>query len=148
MLIALECAGQALGRLLCALYRSMVTANSVSSVIILVFGTVGGFMPSFLSIPPILRWLSWVTPVAYAFEGLMLNEFTDVMFDGDLQGSGGNNAAPIEIGGNNWLSGYNLPRSNFADTASIKIFDIFMVFLFAVVYDTLGEQSYVTSLVQ
>ena len=32
MLIALECAGQALGRLLCALYRKQVTANSMSSV--------------------------------------------------------------------------------------------------------------------
>mmetsp|Transcript_17106 Transcript_17106/g.27707 ORF Transcript_17106/g.27707 Transcript_17106/m.27707 type:complete len:136 (-) Transcript_17106:656-1063(-) len=39
MLIALECAGQALGRLLCALYRKRVTANSGSLVIILVFGS-------------------------------------------------------------------------------------------------------------
>ncbi|KAL7543865.1 hypothetical protein ACHAXR_013237 [Thalassiosira sp. AJA248-18] len=138
MLIALECAGQALGRLLCALYRKQVTANSMSSVIILVFGTVGGFMPSFMSIPPILRWLSWVTPVAYAFEGLMLNEFVDLKFESDLMGSSGNQAAPIEIGGNNWLKGYELPRSSFADPTSIKVFDIFMVFLFALVYDILG----------
>lgn len=107
-LIALECAGQALGRLLCAVCRKQVTANSVSSgmeeisyhglfvlpilhirnltlssttsilsffpVIILVFGTVGGFMPPFKMITPFLRWLSWLTPVSYAFEGLMLNE--------------------------------------------------------------------------
>jgi len=138
MLIALECAGQALGRLLCALYRKQVTANSMSSVVILVFGTVGGFMPSYMSIPPILRWLSWVTPVAYAFEGLMLNEFAGLKFESDLMGSKGNNAAPIELGGDNWLAGYELPRSPFADVTSIKVFDIFMVFLFALVYDTLG----------
>lgn len=141
MLIALECAGQALGRLLCALYRKQVTANSVSSVIILVFGTVGGFMPSHMAIPPILRWLSWVTPVAYAFEGLMLNEFSDVMFESDLRGASGNQVSPIEIGGNNWLFLYDLPRSNFAGTASIKLFDICMVFLFALVYDILGKCS-------
>jgi len=138
MLIALECAGQALGRLLCALYRKQVTANSMSSVIILIFGTVGGFMPSYLSIPPILRWLSWLTPVSYAFEGLMLNEFYDLMFESDLGGASGNSAVPIEIGGNQWLSGYNLPRSAFAGTTSIKVFDIFTVFLFALIYDTLG----------
>ena len=95
-------------------------------------------MPSYLSIPPILRWLSWLTPVSYAFEGLMLNEFYDLMFESDLGGSSGNSAVPIEIGGNQWLSGYNLPRSAFAGTTSIKVFDIFMVFLFALIYDTLG----------
>ena len=63
MLIALEFTGQALGRLLCAVYRKQVTANSASSIIILVFGTMGGFMPSFGTITPVLRWLSWLTPV-------------------------------------------------------------------------------------
>ncbi|KAL7553130.1 hypothetical protein ACHAWF_016381, partial [Thalassiosira exigua] len=102
MLIALECAGQALGRLLCALYRKQVTANSISSVIILVFGTVGGFMPSYMSIPPVLRWLSWITPVAFAFEGLMLNEFHNLPFESVLFAGGktGDNdsPAPVDIG--------------------------------------------------
>ena len=99
-------------------------------------------MPSYLSIPPILRWLSWITPVAYAFEGLMLNEFADLQFESDLMGSSGNQVVPIELGGNNWLNGYNLPRSNFTGTTSMKVFDICMVFLFALVYDTLGKSSY------
>ena len=96
-------------------------------------------MPSYMSIPPILRWLSWVTPVAYAFEGLMLNEFYNLPFESDLMGASSNKAAPIEISGNTWLSGYDLPRSAFASATSIKVFDIFMVFLFAFVYDTLGK---------
>ena len=95
-------------------------------------------MPSYLSIPPILRWLSWLTPVAYAFEGLMLNEFSDLQFESDLIGVSGNTVSPVEIGGNQWLTGYNLPRSAFSGTTGIKVFDIFMVFLFALVYDTLG----------
>ena len=41
-LIALECVGQAMGRLLVSLYRKQVTANVLSSVVILIFGTVGG----------------------------------------------------------------------------------------------------------
>mmetsp|Transcript_19839 Transcript_19839/g.41589 ORF Transcript_19839/g.41589 Transcript_19839/m.41589 type:complete len:160 (-) Transcript_19839:672-1151(-) len=77
MLFALKCVGQALSRLLCTLYQKQVTANSSSLVIILVFSTMGGLMPSYASIPSILRWLGWVTPIAYAFKGLMLNEFLD-----------------------------------------------------------------------
>lgn len=137
MLIALECAGQSLGRLLCAVCRKQVTANSLSSVIILVFGTVGGFMPPYKMITPVLRWLSWVTPVSYAFEGLMLNEFFDLKFE-PLMGASGNIVIPIELGGHQWLKAYNLPRSNFASITSIKVFDIGMVFLFAVLYDILG----------
>lgn len=38
-LIALEFAGQALGRLLCAVCNKQVTANATSSVVILIFGT-------------------------------------------------------------------------------------------------------------
>jgi len=95
-------------------------------------------MPSYLSIPPILRWLSWLTPVAYAFEGLMLNEFSDLQFESDLIGVSGNTVSPVEIGGNQWLAGYNLARSAFSGSTGIKVFDIFMVFLFALVYDTLG----------
>jgi ABC-type multidrug transport system ATPase subunit len=61
-LIGLEFVGQALGRLLCAVYRKQVTANAVSSIVILIFGTVGGFMPSYMDITRLLRWLSWLTP--------------------------------------------------------------------------------------
>ena len=80
-----------------------------------------------------------MTPVAYAFEGLMLNEFYNLPFESDLMGSSGNQAVPIEISGNTWLNSYDLPRSAFAGATSIKVFDIFMVFLFALVYDTLGK---------
>ena len=139
MLIALEFTGQALGRLLCALCRKQVTANSMSSVVILIFGTVGGFMPNYTTIPPILRWLSWVTPCSYAFEGLMLNEFVDLDFEFNLMGTSDGEVIPIDIGGNDWLKIYSLPRSDFADTKYIKLFDIMMVLVFALVYDTLGK---------
>ena len=77
--------------------------------------------------------------MAYAFEGLMLNEFSDVKFDSGLMASSGYQASPIDLGGNQWLKAYDLPRSDFASITAIKIFDIFMVFLFAVVYDALGK---------
>lgn len=67
-LIGLESFGQAFARVLCALSRTQVSANVASSLLILLFATVGGFMPTYDSIPWLLRWLSWLTPVAYAFE--------------------------------------------------------------------------------
>lgn len=75
ILIGLEFAGQAFGRLLCALSRKQVYANSLSSVCILIIAAVAGFMPSYSAIPPIFQWLSWLTPASYAFEGMMINEF-------------------------------------------------------------------------
>ena len=69
----------------------------------------------------------------------MLNEFVDLDFDFKLMGKSGNKVTPINIGGNDWLNLYNLPRSNFANSTNIKLFDIMMVFVFALVYDTLGK---------
>ena len=54
-------------------------------------------------------------------------------------GTNGSEVTPIDIGGNVWLNVYSLPRSSFSDTTCIKLFDIIMVFAFALVYDTLGK---------
>ena len=77
-LIGLESFGQAFARVLCAFSRTQVIANVASSLLILLFATVGGFMPTYANIPLILRWLSWVTPVAYAFEVCKFSEFLSV----------------------------------------------------------------------
>jgi hypothetical protein len=136
-LIALECVGQALGRLLCALLRKQVSANAMSSVLILMFGTVAGFMPQYSSITWVLRWLSWVTPVSYAFEAMMINEFYDRTLDPiTLGGDGSTRLEPIP--GKAWLDNFALPRAQWASYNGIKIFDIFMLFLFALIYDLIG----------
>lgn len=96
-------------------------------------------MPPFKMITPVLRWLSWLTPVSYAFEGLMLNEFYDIKFDPIFGATSDNRVIPIDFGGDQWLLAYNLPRSNFASTTYIKVFDICMVFIFALLYDILGK---------
>lgn len=137
-LIALECAGQALGRLLCALYRKQATANAMSSVVILIFGTVGGFMPNYDAIHRILRWLSWFTPVSYAFEGLMINEFYQRSFDPLYETGTDGSAELVEVTGDTWLGVYGLPRIQWASTETIRVCNIFVIFLFAVVYDWLG----------
>jgi ABC-type multidrug transport system fused ATPase/permease subunit len=139
-LVALECVGQALGRLLCAACRKQATANAMSSVVILIFGTVGGFMPSYSQIHPILRWISWLTPVSYAFEGLMINQFFNLTFDDSVLSMTNSSVQVVNAGGNQWLLAYDLPRIGFGPENSVKIFNIFILFLFATVYDFLGQR--------
>ena len=69
----------------------------------------------------------------------MLNEFVDLDFEFNLMGTSDGEVIPIDIGGNDWLKMYSLPRSDFAGTKYIKLFDIMMVLVFALVYDTLGK---------
>jgi hypothetical protein len=47
--------------------------------------------------------------------------------------------AEVQQCSSGWLNVYSLPRSSFSDTTCIKLFDIIMVFAFALVYDTLGK---------
>jgi len=134
-LIGLEFCGQALGRLLCATSRKQIFANIMSTIVILVFGTVAGFMPSYADIPPILQWLSWVTPASYAFEGVMINEFSGRTFGA----SASSGSSALSFSGEAWLSGFaSMPRVNWATPTGIKLFNLFMLFVFSLVFDFLG----------
>ena len=136
-LIGLEFVGQAFGRLLCAVFRKQVSANAMSTVVIIGWGTVAGFMPSYRGIPWIVRWLSWVTPVAYAFEGMMLNEFADREL-GAFVGGGPDGVAVGSLGGDGWLRVFSLPRNDWGSEADIKALDLCMLFILAVVFDLFG----------
>lgn len=68
VLAALEMAGQAFARFVSSVSKEQIYATSLSSIWMLVFGSVSGFMPGYTDIPVIFRWMSWVTPVSYAFE--------------------------------------------------------------------------------
>ena len=137
-LIGLEFAGQAFGRLLCAVSRKQVSANSLSSVGILFFGTVAGFMPNYSQIPAVFRWLSWITPASYAFEGIMLNEFAGRAISAVVLASPDGN---VEIGtfdGEIWLSIFALPRTEWGSLDDIKLFNIFFLFILSIAFDILG----------
>jgi hypothetical protein len=137
-LIGLEFVGQAFGRLLCALSRKQVHANSLSSVFILVFGTVASFMPGYDDIPPILRWLSWITPASYAFEGIMINEFEGRNISAVVLPNMDGSVDAGNIQGADWINNFGLPRQAHASPQGIQIFDLLMLFVMSVVFDVLG----------
>jgi len=138
ILIGLEFVGQALGRLLSAVSQKQIFANIMSSVIILVFGTVAGFMPNYKSIPAVLRWLSWFTPASYAFEGMMLNQFLDQYGASGALAIGNSTESNVSLGGNQWLALSDIPRINWASEEGIKIFDLCFLFFFSFFLDFLG----------
>ncbi|KAL7471875.1 hypothetical protein ACHAXS_012182 [Conticribra weissflogii] len=137
-LIGLECVGQAFARVLIAFSRTQVSANVASSLLILLFATVGGFMPAFKEITPALRWLSWITPVSYAFEGMMINQFDGTTFFGlvIVDENGTSNVGTVD--GTKYLKGMSIPRKQWGTNTQIKLFDVFMLFIFAMILDAIG----------
>lgn len=137
-LIGLECVGQAFARFLCAVSRTQVSANVASSLCILLFATVGGFMPAYSTISWVLRWLSWITPVAYAFEGMMINQFDGTSFFGLVIVDKDGTSTVGNVDGRKYLSSQSLPRSQWGTNTEIKIFDCLMLFVFAIVLDMIA----------
>mmetsp|Transcript_2365 Transcript_2365/g.3498 ORF Transcript_2365/g.3498 Transcript_2365/m.3498 type:complete len:1027 (-) Transcript_2365:2652-5732(-) len=138
VLIGLEFVGQSFGRLLCAVMRKQVSASAVSSVSILVFAAVAGFMPAYRSIVWLIRWASWLTPVSYAFEAMMLNEFDGRSLAGVVLANDSGQTSIGRITGNQWLDGLGIPRAAWGTPTQIKIFDLFMLFVWAIIYDSVG----------
>ena len=137
-MIAMEFVGLALGRLFCAISRTQVVAKSVVSVATLLFSTVSGFMPKFNQIPRILRWLSWLSPPAYGFEALAINEYVGRELTGLTLSRGGVETHVGVIPGESWLDTLQLPRVAWTGYQGIKIFDILMLFILAVAIDIVG----------
>jgi ABC-type multidrug transport system fused ATPase/permease subunit len=135
VLIALEMVGQAIGRFLSAVIQTQVMANTMSSLLIFISAAVSGFMPSYMEIPPILRWLNWVTPVSWAFEAIMINEFQGRSMYAIVVIDEKGTANVGSVSGDDWLAMSQVPRVPWADPSSVKGFDLFMLFVWAIVYD-------------
>ena len=139
-MIAMEFCGLALGRLFCAISRTQVVAKSVVSVATLLFATVSGFMPKYKQIPPVFRWLSWLSPTAYGFEALAINEYVGRELNGITLSKG--DSLDTQLGtvpGEAWLDILQIPREPWTDNLrAIKIFDIIMLFVLAFVIDLAG----------
>lgn len=136
-LIGLEFVGQAFGRLLCALFRKQVSANAMSTIVIIGWGTVAGFMPSYSGITWVLRWLSWLTPVSYSFEGMMLNEFAGREL-GSVAVGGPSSVQVSPVAGDAWLGNFDIPRVAWGTPGAIMTLNVCMLFLLAVVFDMFG----------
>lgn len=90
-----------------ALSRTLAGAMAPAAVFILALVIYTGFTVPIRDMHPWFRWINYVDPVAYAFESLMINEFssrrfpcsTFVPFGPEYVGVGGNNSVCKAVGG-------------------------------------------------
>ncbi|XP_023641554.1 ABC transporter G family member 29 [Capsella rubella] len=90
-------------RFIAATCRSMILANTGGSLVILLLFMLGGFTVTRGDIPIWWRWAYWVSPMAYTYEALTVNEML----------------AP------RWMNQPSSDNSTTLGLAVLKIFDIF-----------------------
>jgi len=97
-------------------------------------------MPKFQQIPPIFRWLSWLSPPAYGFEALAINEYVGRELDGITLSNGDSlDTSSKTVPGESWLNTLQIPRVLWTDNlTTIKFFDLSMLLVLAFVFDLLG----------
>ncbi|KAG2062951.1 hypothetical protein BDR04DRAFT_1164429 [Suillus decipiens] len=62
-------------RLVAAAFKEESSATSVAGIGVLVFSLYTGYTIPRLSIPDALRWITYLNPLGFGFESLMMNEF-------------------------------------------------------------------------
>jgi ATP-binding cassette subfamily G (WHITE) protein 2 (SNQ2) len=139
ILVALEMVGQAMGRVVSLLSPTQIMATMVSTLTVLVWGSLSGYMPSYPGLPAWLKWANWLTPTAYGYEGLVLNNFVGLNISGVAIPTNG--SGTLELGsvpGQTFLRALGQPRSGWGSPAQIMAFDLCMLFLFALLLDSVG----------
>jgi ABC-type multidrug transport system permease subunit len=78
MYLAIYMTGQvsvALGLIVSAACESVQTGTSISMLICFPAVLFGGYVATQEQIPPGLRWLTWISPIRYSFECMLIAEF-------------------------------------------------------------------------
>lgn len=99
-----------------AISRSMAQAMVPSSIFMMILVIYTGFTIPVRDMHPWFRWLNYLNPIAYAFEALIVNEFSDRHFDCKtyLPSGGSYDSAPLSsrictqkgaVAGDNFIDG-------------------------------------------
>jgi ABC-2 type transporter len=64
-------------RTIAALTRTVEQALSIAGILVLAIANYAGYSIPRSSMPPWFLWISYINPVSYAFESLMVNEFAN-----------------------------------------------------------------------
>ncbi|THU84675.1 P-loop containing nucleoside triphosphate hydrolase protein [Dendrothele bispora CBS 962.96] len=96
-----------------SLSRDFVVASAVGNVLYTLMNFAGGFVLQADSIPVYLRWIKWISFPFYSFAALMVNEFTDQLFDCPL-GDPNTDSDCVQYSGNFVLRSFSLTPGWFA----------------------------------
>ena len=124
--------GLSLSRVLSYALPSNDVAAALGPAVLLLFTMTAGFAPQYPSIPVWLRWISWLSPCAYAFEGIIIN---------DLRGRSVEDVDGLEFA----QEAFSLPRIPFDQAVSglntaggVMAFDAYIIIIFTVLFEILG----------
>lgn len=77
IIFSLVIAGSSMGYLLGTLFTQPNAANLVTAQILMPLGILAGFYSNINSVPVWFSWLQYVSPIRYALEAVVWNEFAD-----------------------------------------------------------------------
>lgn len=130
--ILISFCGLSLSRVLSYALPSNDVAAALGPAVLLLFTMTAGFAPQYPSIPVWLRWISWLSPCAYAFEGIIIN---------DLRGRSVEDADGLDFA----QEAFSLPRIPFDQARSglntaggVMAFDAYIIIIFTVLFEILG----------
>eukprot|EP00978_Attheya_sp_CCMP212_P023184 scaffold70400_cov54-Attheya_sp.AAC.2 len=129
--LAAQC-GTAISRILAYSFSSKDVAQSLGPAVLLLFILGAGYSPQYLQLPSWLRWLAWISPCAYCYEGVMINEMM------------GRNVG--DINGSVWAQdNLGIPRIPYESAPSgmnteglLMGFDAYMLVILTIVFDVWG----------
>jgi ABC-type multidrug transport system ATPase subunit len=136
--ILLVVCGNAVARLLAYTLPSADIANALGPAVLLFFVLTGGFSPQYMQIPAFLRWVSWLSPCAYAYEGMIINE----LFNRRVQVGNGDAFVNGNVFGTQAFGiprvGYTTAPSGLDTPGGVMAFDVYMLLALTIVFDVLA----------
>lgn len=66
-----------MGYFISCVFNDMTIANMIAPILMMPFMLFGGFYSNLKSMPAWLGWLQWCSPIKYALEAMMFNEFNE-----------------------------------------------------------------------
>jgi ATP-binding cassette, subfamily G (WHITE), eye pigment precursor transporter len=66
-----------MGYFISCVFSDMTVANMLAPILMMPFMLFGGFYSNLRSMPAWLGWLQWVSPIKYALEAMVFNEYKE-----------------------------------------------------------------------
>ena len=121
--------GNSVSRILAYGLPTEDVANTLGAAVLLFFILTTGYSPQYLQLPVWLRWLAWISPCAYTYEAVVVNE----VFDREVGEDVGFFYAQVYLG---------VPRIPYGDApaglntpTSLMGFDVYMLIVWTIVFE-------------
>lgn len=121
--------GNAVSRILAYSLPNNDVAQTLGPAVLLLFILMAGYSPQYLQIPAWIRWISWISPCAYCYEGVIVNE----VFDRQVNGIPGTVFAQEELGIPRLP--YDTAPAGLSTEGQVMAFDSYMLLALTIIFE-------------